>query len=523
MKHLHFFAAAGLVALAVMMCAMPASAQRIVNVPQGIGTLEQTIHGDSLNRKTQPTVYVLERGGYYGTLTSIVNYDHVYIRAAYGTGLPPVVRPAKPPTGSAVRSFAGKGNLTLRGLYVVNMDDNPTAPALITVSVRPTAGGLRIVIDSCHFELDGGASIRLDNANNRVFITNSIFSNLGDMNNANGRVLDTRGTNQDTVVIENCIIYNVTEKILRTGTAGTGGNMGYERINQNTVVNCPDNTMWNFGKIKEGIYTNNLMVNSACNGDTSTVSGWITADPRSDVPQTLKITNNNWFIDTAITNMYPTIKPPFALYTPRRRNMTDTTATRVSTGLRSKNDTVAVAFVTGLPVPRATVLSMHDTSKTQTNNQKTNLPAAPGSIEFDKTHYALNLTFSTSSPLNTWGTNGQRIGSWLDWKIVMGLGDGEYADRMPRQYSLFQNYPNPFNPSTSITYTIVKSADVRLEVFNILGQSVRTLMDNRHAPGSYTVQWDGRDGAGKILPSGAYLYRLHVDGTPLTKKMILMK
>lgn len=523
MKHMNLFAAVSLVAFAVVICVLPASAQRIMNVTQGIGTLEQAIHGDSLNRKTQPTVYVLERGGYYGTLTSIVNYDHVYIRAAYGSGLPPIVRPAKPPTGSAVRSFAGKGDLTLRGLYIVNMDDNPTAPALITVSVRPTAGGLRIVIDSCHFDRDGGASIRLDNANNRVFITNSIFSNLGDMNNANGRVLDTRGTNQDTVVIENCIIYNVTEKILRTGTAGTGGNMGYERINQNTVVNCPDNTMFNFGKIKEGIYTNNLMVNSACNGDTSTVSGWITADPRSDVPQTLTIANNNWYIDTAITNMYPTIKPPFSLYTPRRRNLTDTTATRISAGKRSKNDTVAVAFVIGLPVPKATVLSMHDTSKTQTNNQKTNLPAAPGSIEFGQTHYALNLTYPTTSPLYTWGTKGQRIGSWLDWKVALGIGDDGHGGGIPASYALNQNYPNPFNPSTRISYSIPKTSLVQLEIFNVLGQSVRMMTNAHQQPGSYTVDWDGRDGAGRVLPSGVYLYRLQADGAPLTKKMIFVK
>lgn len=518
MKHIHFFAAVSIAALAVVMCALPASAQRIVNVPQGIGTLEQTIHGDSLNRKTQPTVYVLQRGGYYGTLTSIVNYDHVYIRAADGAGAAPIVRPAKPPTGSAVRPFAGKGHLTLRGLYVVNMDDNPTAPALITTSVRPTAGGLRIIIDSCHFDQDGGATIRLDNANNRVFLTNSIFSNLGDMNNANGRILDTRGTNQDTVVIENCIIYNVTEKLLRTGTAGTGGNMGYERINQNTVVNCPDNTMFNFGKIKEGIYTNNLMVNSACNGDTSTVSGWITADPRNDTPQRLTIANNNWYIDTAITNMYPTIKPPFALFTPRRRNLTDTTATRISAGLRSKNDTVAVAFVTGLPVPKATVLSMHDTSKTQTNNQKTNLPAAPGSIEFGQTHYALNLTYPTSSPLNAWGTKGQRVGSWLDWKIVMGIGDGGRAEAIPARYALNQNYPNPFNPSTAISYQLSAVSHVILKVFDLLGREITTLVNGNLSAGTHTVQWDASS-----QPSGVYMYRLEVNGASQTKKMVLTK
>jgi hypothetical protein len=64
---------------------------------------------------------------------------------------------------------------------------------------------------------------------------------------------------------------------------------------------------------------------------------------------------------------------------------------------------------------------------------------------------------------------------------------------------------------------------VRLEVFDLLGQSVRLLESARRQPGSYTVQWDGRDRSGRLLSSGVYLYRLHVDGVPMTKKMVLTK
>jgi hypothetical protein len=518
MKHRHVFIAIGILVVVLAICTIPANAQRIVNVPQGIGTLEQTIHGDSLNRKTQPTVYVLARGGYYGTLTSVVNFDQLNIRAAYGTGAMPIVRPALPPTGSASRSFAPKGNLTLSNLYVVNKDDHPTAPSIITCAIRPTAGGLRIVVDSCHFENDGQGSIRLDNPKNRVFITNSIYSNMGDMNLANGRIVDTRGTDQDTLVIENCIFYNISEKLVRTGTEGATGFMGYYRINQNTIVNCPNNTMFNFGKVKTGFYTNNLLVNSACIGDTSTPGGMLMADPRTDTPQSLTISNNNWYIDTAITNMYKTIKPPFALFTPRRRNMMDSTVTRISAPTRSKNDTIAVAFATGLPVPKAVVLSMHDTSTTQTNNQKTNLPAAPGSIEFGQIHYALNLTYPTSSPLYTYGTSGQRIGSLLDWKIVNGLGDDGDARGIPVQYLLNQNYPNPFNPSTAISYQLSANSRVTLRVFDLLGREITTLVNGTFAPGTHTVQWDASS-----RPSGVYMYRLEVNGASTTKKMVLTK
>jgi hypothetical protein len=221
--------------------------------------------------------------------------------------------------------------------------------------------------------------------------------------------------------------------------------------------------------------------------------------------------------------MYKTIAKPFALFTPRRRNWFDTTVTRISAPTRSKNDTIAVSFVTGLAVPKAAVLAMHDTSLTQTENEKPNLPTAPGSIEFGQVHYALNLTYPTTSPLYTGGTKGQRIGSLLDWKIVMGLEDRGQFGAIPGTYALDQNYPNPFNPSTRISYTIAKTAQVRLEVFDLLGQSVRLLESARQQPGSYSVQWDGRDRGGRLQSSGVYLYRLHVDGVPMTKKMILMK
>jgi hypothetical protein len=384
--------------------------------------------------------------------------------------------------------------------------------------VRPTAGKLRIVIDSCHFDQDGSSSIRLDNAGNKVFITNSIYSNMGDQNALNGRLIDTRGTDQDTLVIENCIIYNITEKLVRTGTEGATGFMTYYRVNQNTIVNCPNNTMFNFGKIKTGFYTNNLLVNSACIGDTSTVGGMLMGDPRTDTPQSLVITNNNWYIDTAITNLYKTIKPPFALFTPRRRLLTDTTITRISAATRSKNDSMALGFTTGLPVPRATVLSMHDTSLTQTNNQKTNLPLAPGSIEFGQVHYALNLTYPTTSALYTFGTKGQRIGSWLDWKIVMGIGDGGASSAIPAQYALNQNYPNPFNPSTAISYQLSAVSHVTLKVFDLLGREIATLVNSNLSAGAHTVQWDASS-----QPSGVYMYRLEVNGASLTKKMVLMK
>lgn len=93
------------------------------------------------------------------------------------------------------------------------------------------------------------------------------------------------------------------------------------------------------------------------------------------------------------------------------------------------------------------------------------------------------------------------------------------GDDMPTTFRLKQNYPNPFNPSTNIAYDLPQKADVRLEVFNIIGSKVATLVQKQKPAGSHTARFDA-----STLASGMYLYRLTANGNLIaTKKMILIK
>lgn len=98
---------------------------------------------------------------------------------------------------------------------------------------------------------------------------------------------------------------------------------------------------------------------------------------------------------------------------------------------------------------------------------------------------------------------------------------------LPDRFDLAQNYPNPFNIATKIEFSIPGDVGsryrVRLEVINILGQIVRTITDGDLSTGFYTYSWDGTDQSGREVSSGVYFYRLLVDGTPTTKKMVLLK
>ena len=93
---------------------------------------------------------------------------------------------------------------------------------------------------------------------------------------------------------------------------------------------------------------------------------------------------------------------------------------------------------------------------------------------------------------------------------------------LPEQFYLGQNYPNPFNPSTIIPYQLPVSTRVRLEVFNVLGQRLATLVDAEQPAGFHTATWNGTDAAGHGVAAGLYLYRLVGDGMRLTQSMVLL-
>jgi len=94
----------------------------------------------------------------------------------------------------------------------------------------------------------------------------------------------------------------------------------------------------------------------------------------------------------------------------------------------------------------------------------------------------------------------------------------EENSEIPDAYALEQNYPNPFNASTTIRYAIPKSGHVAIQVFDVLGRKVATLVNEVKNTARYSVVFDG----GK-LASGLYHYRLDADGVMLTKKMLLVK
>jgi len=99
----------------------------------------------------------------------------------------------------------------------------------------------------------------------------------------------------------------------------------------------------------------------------------------------------------------------------------------------------------------------------------------------------------------------------------------EAAERIPASFALHQNYPNPFNPSTEIRFSLPQSSEVRLVVYNTLGQETRTLFAGHAEPGTRAVQWDGKDDRGGALSSGMYICRMTAGDVVQSIKMLLLK
>ena len=102
--------------------------------------------------------------------------------------------------------------------------------------------------------------------------------------------------------------------------------------------------------------------------------------------------------------------------------------------------------------------------------------------------------------------------------LIKQTGVKKESELTPENFALYQNYPNPFNPTTNIKFDVAKAGVYRLNIYNILGQKVATLLNKKLTPGSYRVTFNAAN-----LPSGVYIYRLEGKNIAITKKMLLLK
>jgi hypothetical protein len=116
-------------------------------------------------------------------------------------------------------------------------------------------------------------------------------------------------------------------------------------------------------------------------------------------------------------------------------------------------------------------------------------------------------------------SSGTPAWNWAPGKrVVVKTLTGVQNNNTSSKFSLEQNYPNPFNPSTNIAFEVAKAGNVKLVVFDILGNEIVTIIDTKLEAGKYNIAWNA-----SIYSSGVYFYKLVTDNFKITKKMILSK
>jgi hypothetical protein len=144
------------------------------------------------------------------------------------------------------------------------------------------------------------------------------------------------------------------------------------------------------------------------------------------------------------------------------------------------------------------------------------------SVEIDKTNlvtntlYQAELLISSTDPIQPELT--------VPVNIFIGSTSSIHQNTIiPKELALHANYPNPFNPSTTLSFDLPRSTSVTLEVYNLLGQRVKTIVNGYLTAGSYRFLWDGTADTGHSISAGIYFYQLKTDMGTLIKKMILTK
>jgi subtilisin family serine protease len=129
---------------------------------------------------------------------------------------------------------------------------------------------------------------------------------------------------------------------------------------------------------------------------------------------------------------------------------------------------------------------------------------------------------STSSPVAFWHYN-RRMNNIANQNHTITSVHDEESQSVPREFELYQNYPNPFNPATVIEYTLKRSAEVSVSIFDVLGRKVRSYRLGARPIGRNRLLWDGRDEDGVDVASGVYFYRIKTGIVSQTRKMVKLK
>ncbi len=481
---------------------------RYVDVDPGIGTLNDSIAQDTLangdRNDPENTVYRLQRGpeAYYGLTGSLSNSGYpLTIMAAEGDGARPFLQP-RVVGDEASRPFRPKGDLHLVGLHVTSQDD---LGGLATRMIRCSADDIRIVAEDCWFDKDGQSLIRTDDPGQSYFFTNCIISNIGHPQSPdNGRGIDDRGNDIDTIMFDNCTWYNITERIIRDA----GGNIKYANINNNTMVNIGEMGL-DFGPSEKIIMTNNIVMNAGfIPMNVANDDYLLSVDSIDGMPPVVTMTNNTAYMDS--TKVAPYLNDTLVFLPFMNATLMFATA-----GSEELNENLNIEFTDGPPFNDSLLIYHFNPDFNVDNTPFWVEPDVPGIGEGGNGLYHLDVPydFGYANTIAFFGGTDGMQGGDRRWEASPSVG----VNTLVEQSMELSVYPMPANQQLTIDFSIENEALVQIEVYNLTGASVANVVNAHYPAGSHSFTWSF-DGT---VENGMYILRMNAGGASSSTKIIV--
>ncbi len=543
----------GIIGLLLLMCCIHPAAWGQVGdtlwvASSPAGNINNVIQGDTLanGQRAHPNrTYKLYRDSiYYFTATINVNFPLSLI-ADTGSHRPPVIAPAiladnSSPSGF-LSIFSGTKTLLVRNIYFTGVRPDQKLVGFVAC-MNYSSDSTASVYSGCVFDAYGVGISDNSGKYNKFKITDCIFRNLthptswfeGDAFFANS------GAPTDSVIMVNNTMFcdnsyancNVDYNVYTLFEHNTVFLNCVNPLNDFVMTNAVYRNNIFYGTLAEAQENNEIQQyyfeNSISPSSTFSFDSLNTAPSHIAIPESARritVLNNSVYWPSALktfwaTPLMDTLIPPVFLNA--------RTAGMFNDKVRYPNFTIAGNDTVDDPGFPSSVTGQVDSlvnfvTLTRTGGLGTYLWVYNPTGHLFAPQWPLpeNLAYSNTTMQHA-GTDGFALGD-LNWfpsqKAAWTLTDVKQGENpVPASFSLSQNYPNPFNPSTAIKYQLTSVGNVRLTVFDILGRTVATLVNERQGAGSYEVKFDGSN-----LASGVYFYRLEAGSASSTMKMMLLK
>ena len=536
-------------------------------------------------RANPDRVYYLKRGGMYlndaawyytppGESIEIVGGEGDIIKPEKDVERPPIVSGIPNSEGSAVTGYwiqpGSKSNVKFKNIAFMNAcSDGSKGSGLMWLS-----DSSRVTFENCLFEHNTWAFLPSNKRGMKVYIRDCLFLNMvGNTVRRNGGVYDNYGSSADSLVVEN------STHLIGSGFMYKIRNYPFRHIyfNHNTFVNCSNNIIEGGGMHLNMIFTNNLIVNSNYQpyypgldyGETdqdSLPTGIINVDTLEGIgnfyPDGFPEEDRKVLVDNNAVYWDPRLDQ---ILNELRKGESDTVDWQSQ--MITMNDRTQAMFNDDESYPYLTegewikgeepgFLNMKDlmedmifwgiNNPADDNEYVQQAWREQEEVIVPDWPVLADLSY-TNSKLKTGGSNGMPVGdlNWFpskkeEWEaqketyhnqLYSALNNGEPvsgvedSDKNVQKddFELLKNYPNPFNPTTTIQYRIGKPGSVKLTVYNVMGQKVKTLVNSYKSTGKFSVKWNGVNEKDTKVSSGLYFYKLQTGNKTQMRKMILLK